>query len=265
MNIPASRWYDVIPQRRSRRRFDSSKPIPENILERLSLVCREFRPFPYARAELVVGTADKVFRGIIGSYGRITGAPAFIAFIGDAKHPYYQAEVGYTGEGVVLEATSLGLGTCWVSGFFKPSVVKKLVELETTEKVLAVTPVGYVMEKKTISERMMSGLARSQNRLSLSELADSATSFYPKWVVDSLEAARLAPSAVNGQPWRFAASSDSITVSVNTGLLSRVTSPRLDCGIAMLHIEVTAMYFGKKGTWQFLSPPQVARYTIKEP
>lgn len=265
MDIPASRWYDVIFQRSSRRRFDPAKPIPENILEKLSLTCREFRPFPYARTELVVGTADKIFRGIIGSYGRITGAPAFIAFIGDTKHPHFQSEVGYTGEGVILEATALGLGTCWVSGLFKPSVVKKLVELETTEKVLAVTPVGYVLEKKTVSERLMSGFARSQNRLPLSQLADSATSLYPKWVVDAFDAARLAPSAVNRQPWRFAASSNSITVSLKTGLLSMLTSQRLDCGIAMLHIEVAASYFGMKGVWQFLDPPQIARFTVKEP
>jgi hypothetical protein len=265
MEIPASRWYDVIPQRRSRRQFDPFRPIPANILESLSLLCREFRPFPYARAELVVGPADKVFRGIIGSYGRINGALAFIAFIGDMQSPHVQEEVGYTGEGIILEATALGLGTCWVGGFFKSAVVKKLVQLETTEKVLAVTPVGYVPENKTIAEQFMSGFARSHNRLPLSKLTDTASSFYPKWVIDSLEAARLAPSAVNRQPWRFAASSNSITVALKTGSLDLGTSQRLDCGIAMLHIEVAALYFGLKGSWQLLSPPQVARFNVKEP
>ena len=71
-----------------------------------------------------MGPADKVFRGMIGSYGRINGAPAFIAFIGDMQSQYVQEEVGYTGEGIILEATALGLGTCWVGGFFKPDVVK---------------------------------------------------------------------------------------------------------------------------------------------
>ena len=265
MKIPASRWYDIIPQRRSRRQFNRSKLIPENILESLRLLCREFRPFPHARAELVVGPADRVFRGMIGSYGRVNGAPAFIAFIGDTQSAHFQEEVGYTGEGIILEATALGLGTCWVSGFFKPNVVKQLVELEATEKILAVTPIGYVTENKTISERFMTGFARSHNRLPLSKLTDTATSFYPRWVVDCLEAARLAPSAANRQPWRFTASSNSITVALRTGLLNLGTMPRLDCGIAMLHIEVTALYFGKKGTWQLLSPPQVARFTVKEP
>jgi hypothetical protein len=36
----------------------------------------------------------------------------------------------------------------------------------------------------------------------------------------------------------------------------------LDCGIAMLHIEVAALNAGMKGKWEFLKSPQVARFRV---
>jgi hypothetical protein len=78
----------------------------------------------------------------------------------------------------------------------------------------------------------------------------------------ALQSARLAPSAVNRQPWRFYAEPDSITVSVNSLKQQYGISKRLCCGIAMLHIEVAALNYGVKGVWEFLNPPQVARFKI---
>jgi hypothetical protein len=71
----------------------------------------------------------------------------------------------------------------------------------------------------------------------------------------------LAPSAVNRQPWGFDLEDDSITVHVRTGGPEFSVSKRLDCGIAMLHIEVAAMSCGVRGEWQFLKAPQVARFS----
>ena len=37
----------------------------------------------------------------------------------------------------------------------------------------------------------------------------------------------------------------------------------LDCGIAMLHLELAARAAGKSGAWTWLRPPGVARFEIK--
>jgi hypothetical protein len=82
MEIPFSRWYAVIARRRARRLFDS-KPVDAGLLARLNTVCEEFRPFKEARAVLVNHSPDMVFKGAIANYGKIKGAPAFAAFIGN--------------------------------------------------------------------------------------------------------------------------------------------------------------------------------------
>jgi nitroreductase len=263
MDILFSRWHPVIAKRRSRRRFDPNLSIAPETLAALDKVCNEFAPFPHARACLITESAETVFKGIIGSYGKIKGAPAFIAFVGNVDGPFVQEEVGYTGEGIVLEATALGLDTCWVGGFFRREIAGSLVKLSNDERVLAVTPVGYRRESETWEERTMSRFGRSHNRLPLSKLATGLQGDkWPDWVNVCLEAARLAPSAANRQPWGFDVQDDGITVFVRTRGPAFNVSKRLDCGIAMLHLEVAAADCGRRGRWEFLPSPQVAKFKV---
>jgi hypothetical protein len=218
-------------------------------------------PFPNARSYLVTESVKDVFRGIVGSYGKVKGAPAFIAFIGNMNSASVQEEVGYTGEGVILEASALGLNTCWVAGFFKPDSVASLVEIKSNERVLAVTPVGYARRFESLEEKLMTGFGRTHRRVPISRLISSlAQDSLLEWIRASIQAARLAPSAVNRQPWGFDVQDGGITVYVRTGGPEFSVSKRLDCGIAMLHIEVTALNRGVRGDWQFLKAPQVARF-----
>jgi len=262
MEAPFSRWYAAIPRRRSRRSFDSTE-LESSVLAQLETICREFRPFPQARAELVTQSPDKVFKGAIGPYGKIKGAPAFIAFVGNMDDPHIQEKVGYLGEGIILEATAMDLNTCWVAGFFRPKVAASLVGTSGNERVLSVTPVGHATEEWTREERIMTGFGRAHQRKPLTELVTGLDETeLPHWMKSALEAARLAPSAVNRQPWRFYVEPHSITVSVDSPMFTFGISKRLDCGIAMLHIEVAALDCGIQGTWEFLQAPQVARFRI---
>ncbi len=263
MDIPFSRWYSVVHRRRSRRHFDPNRPIESGSLAALDRVCREFTPFPHARAYLVSEPAKDIFKGIIGSYGKIKGAPAFIAFIGDMNSPFVQEEVGYTGEGIILEATALGLNTCWVAGFFRPESVASLIEIGSKERILAVTPVGYARKFESLEEKLMTGFGHTHKRLPVSKLVSGlGKEKLPDWVRASLEAARLAPSAVNRQPWGFNVEDDGITVFVRTSGPEFNVSKRLDCGIAMLHIEVAALSSGVKGDWKLLEAPRVGRFCV---
>jgi hypothetical protein len=81
-------------------------------------------------------------------------------------------------------------------------------------------------------------------------------------IVKCLEAARLAPSAGNRQPWRFSAGSGFVEIGAAGARDSERYSKRLDCGIAMLHLELGARAAGKTGAWSLLEYPRVARYEI---
>ena len=125
MNIPYSKWFRVIEKRRSRRSFEP-KQLNKGLLGQLDAICEQFTPFPDARSVLVREVPDTLFKGAIGPYGKIKDAPAFIAFIGNMDSANVWERVGYTGEGVILEAEAMNLATCWVAGFFRPRVVNSL-------------------------------------------------------------------------------------------------------------------------------------------
>ncbi len=264
MDIPYSRWHAAVPLRRSRRRYDAT-PLSSAQLAQLRTVSQEFRPFPRVRAELITESPDDVLRGIVGSYGKVKGAPALIAFIGDTTEPNINEEIGYLGEGIILEATALGLGTCWVGGslFFRRGLTESIVGAGENERVFAVTPVGHVLKEVSIGERAQTAFGMFHRRKSLAELVNGLEeSEWPNWIKTALEAARLAPSAINRQPWRFYVKPNSITVSVDSSLVEWGISKRLDCGIAMMHIEVAVLDSGVNGRWEFLKSPEVARFIV---
>lgn len=261
--FPKLEWYQAITKRVSRRRF-RPEGLPQETLAKLELLCYQFR-FPEARAVLVLDNSGAIYKGLVGSYGKIKGAGAYIAFVGDIGFPHYQEKVGYLGEGIILEATNLGLGTCWVGGFFRPEVVAKQIYLDPGEKVLAITPLGLTDEQYSLEEKLLMGFAKSRKRKELAELtAGIPSEQWPHWVSQALEAARLAPSAVNRQPWRFMVEQDSITVKLDSPKDSYNIAKRLDCGIAMLHLELGAMAAGVRGQWQYLAGEEVAVFRVEK-
>lgn len=204
-------------------------------------------------------TSARVFLGVVGAYGGISGARSALVMIGRRDAP--PESVGYTGEGVVLEAATLGVDTCWVGGLFSASHAA-LVGLEPGERVFAISPLGHAPAASTLKERALFGAARAKWRRSLDEIAPGHDA-WPAWTRPALDAVRIAPSATNRQPWRFSFDGWSLTVSYAGADTPRV-SKRLDCGIAMLHAELGARGAGVRGAWEALDSPGVARFTPLE-
>ena len=257
-------WYPAINARRSRRAYDKSKTIGPEVKNMLHEVCKGFKPYSGVRVEFISEPPDDIFANALGFYGNIKGAPAFLAFVGDTSDPNMQEKMGYTGEAAVLEATSHGLGTCWVALTYNAKAVKSLIKLGENEKLICVSPVGYTSETWSFEEKAFSVFGAYHQRKPLptmtSGLAESAR---PDWAKAAVEAARLAPSAMNRQPWSFHISKDSTTVSVKNRGLEFNVAKRLDCGIAMLHIELGALSKGVKGHWELLKQPQVAKFIVE--
>jgi len=78
---------------------------------------------------------------------------------------YYQIDLGIAMEHMVLKATELGLGTCWI-GWFKEQKVKEILEIPKRIKVSAMLAVGY-SKAETFKKK---------NRKPIEKIA-----FYEKW------------------------------------------------------------------------------------
>lgn len=253
-------WFEAIAVRRSRRRY-TPRAVPQAALGALRELCERFRLAPGARVALVEGSGG-VFTGlgdsVGGAYGRVEGAPWTAAIVAPDGA---DVEAGYVGEALVLEATRLGLGTCWVAGMFDRDAAARLADPGPGERVVAVTPVGYPLERKAMVERLMSAAVRSAARRQVEDIAPGLVrtggASWPAWAVSAVEAARLAPSGANRQPWRFRLDGSGLVLA--TAADAYWTAP-IDCGIAMLHAELGALHEGVRGDWVRLQSPGVARF-----
>lgn len=257
-------WYDAIFDRHSTRNYDG-RPVPDGLLDALAPLLSGFAPLcEGARAVIVADSASGVFTGLVGPVGKITAPPVALAFIADTSHPHYQVATGYLGEGIVLEATSMGLATCWVSGSFRRNEAERRVTLAASEKVMAVTPLGFPASSETFGAKAIRTAASAHKRKPLSSIVSGLPQKdWPPGCGEALEAARLAPSALNRQPWQFNVGEERVTISTS-GLDPFPIAPvKLDCGIAMLHFEIAAKANGLRGEWRMSDKaPQVAEFVF---
>lgn len=256
-------WYEAIGVRRSKRDY-LTKLIETEKIELLNKLAEDINKTTEGiRIVLVNQSSEGIFKGMVGSYGKISDTPAYALFIGNTEDKNVEEKIGYYGESYILELTRLGLGSCWVGGTYDPKVAGKAIELASNEKIYSVTPVGYPKAEVKISERLLKIIVKSDKRKKLSEICeDSVKKVLPEWVQISLEAGRAAPSAINRQPWYFYADEKSIKVAVDKEDRGHNYSRRLDCGIAMLHIEVGALTKGITGKWKYLESPLVAEFIV---
>ena len=280
-DMPLTEWAAAIVVRHSARTY-TGRAVDPALLDRLEYFCGCLPAAEVARVALVRDAPDSVFTGFVGSYGRVLGAPSVLLMIGMEADPAVQESLGYLGEAVILEATSLGLGTCWVAGFFDRPLAATLVALAPGERVLAISPVGDAQPRPRGGERVFRRFVGAHKRKAADETASGFDAeLWPAWAAEGVRLARVAPSAINRQPWRFeleAAPAESATVakrpstaaeSSGAMIVSTVAkggewkvSRRLDCGIAMLHFEVGARLLGAPGRWEILDAPDVARYRV---
>lgn len=182
------------------------------------------------RIRLVENDRD-VMKGISASYGMFSGVRHFFALAGKQSEPRLNEKAGYWGERLVLDATMLGLGTCWIGGTYHKDLCEKKIRLAPDEKLVAIILLGKVPHQKTIKEHLIRSVARRGTK-PLDELYTATET--PENFLNGMRAVQKAPSAINKQPVHFQYKNRTVTAEVP----DRSGHQGIDLGIALLHFEV---------------------------
>jgi nitroreductase len=276
--MPMKLTMDSIRRRSSIRSYDGKAPSPEEAAA-IRASFAEAVPGPFgssprfllaSRDELEAGE-DSGAKGRvkIGTYGMIVGPRAFIAGVA-VKGPLSCVDFGYCLEGIILRATELGLGTCWIGGVFGRGAIAKALSAKSDEFVPATTPIGHAAERRSIQDRIVRRGADATSRKDPTELFFSVGASGAleglgdagSWAL-VLEAVRIGPSASNKQPWRLVLDrrgGEALHLVMHederyNNLLGEVKLQELDMGIAMRHVEVAAGESGLRGSWKRLDQP----------
>jgi nitroreductase len=180
------------------------------------------------------------FGGLLTHYGQFKHAVNYLAIVGDpqkvadSSSPIHQLEeaAGYYGEKLVLFAQQLGLNTCWVGGTYRKG--KCPVKRSEGEKLVIIISIGYGENQgHPHRSKPMEKLCVTKDPM-------------PDWFRHGMEAALLAPTAINQQKFKFKLLPDN-KVSAET---ARGPFAKVDLGIAKYHFEIGADPVG----WEWVEP-----------
>lgn len=259
-------------------------PVEKTVKERVSVRTYEERPLSSKEKEKINAyiktlknpfqvnvsfrllETEKAVKGEkLGTYGMIKGAKDFIGAAVEEGDLALEA-LGYSFEELILYATSLGLGTCWLGGSFNRSGFANAMQIKENELFPTITPIGYPVGKKRVTESLVRWAAKSDKRKEWEELfynknfstnlskKDAGEFAYP------LEMLRLAPSAANKQPWRVLYADHAYHFYEAKSLGDQkpgIDIQRVDVGIGACHFHLAVMEKGLPGTFRKISKPVI--------
>ena len=207
---------EAIKARHSVRSY-TRRPIDGEILETLENEIQAINESSGLAIRLCLNE-PKAMTGLLAHYGAFENAVNYFAMIGPDEEDLFE-RCGYFGERLVLLAQMLGLNTCWVAGSYKKSTVKAL--LNDGERLAAIITVGYGAKPGSAH--------RSKMYEQVTETVGPVSDRFRAGV----EAALLAPTAINQQRFRFILRDGQASVHALRGPYARI-----DVGIVQYHYEV---------------------------
>lgn len=218
----------AIDKRKSRRTY-SPEPIAQDKAALLRSRAEEYN----LRSGLTIRFMERggeAFFQALKSYGFFKGVSSLFVLKGPAQDPYLKEKAGYYGELLVLEATALGLGTCWVGATYEASAIRKSAK----EELVCVITIGNVPAEETLKERLIFKTLHRKSK-SIEEMLDIENE-PPTWIKMGMKAVQKAPSARNTQKVTFSYRDDILRASVpENGKFDLV-----DLGIAKIHFALAA-------------------------
>ena len=253
---------EIIKKRHSVRNYENtgiSKDVKEKLQVYLDEINNSVGPFG-GKVKIQLFEKDDTNKEIkLGTYGLIKGASYYLA-VAYKKSNYDLEDLGFLFEKVILYCTSLGLGTVWLGGTFNKGNFAKAMQLKEDEILPIVSPVGVEGGKKSILARIFG--SNTFKRKDFGEIFFNKNFDTPLKPEDAkeynevLEMVRIAPSAMNKQPWRILKDGNNYHIYSE----GKIEMSRVDIGICICHFYLSAKEKGLKGEIKVLSCREDNKY-----
>lgn len=204
---------EIMKARHSVRQYEG-KEIESGIKEELAVLVSTCNKESGMNIQ-VLFDEPKCFDSMMAHYGKFSGVKNYIALVGE-KDAALDEKAGYYGEKLVLKAQELGLNTCWVA----MTHGKSAAEIKKGEKLACIIALGYGMTQGTAH----------QNK-PMEQLCNCASDM-PDWFSKGMEAALLAPTAMNQQKFYITLENGEASAKAGKGFYTK-----MDLGIVKYHFE----------------------------
>lgn len=266
---------EAIRSRRSVRTFDGTALRPEDAEKILDFAGKADNPYNIPVTWKLLNAKEHDLKSPV-----IVGTDIYIA--GKMNRvPHAEEAFGYSFERIVLFAESIGVGTTWIAGTMNREAFEQAMAVTGDEVMPCVSPLGYPARSMSLRETMMRKGIKADSRFSFGELFYDGSLDRPLTeekagkLQDVLAAVRLAPSAVNKQPWRVVVCGGKAHFyeKPSKGYVSKDgwDLQKIDMGIALCHFDLAAAECGLEVSLEINDPgikvPEdtqyLATYTVR--
>ena len=237
----------MVRGRRSARTYDGRAITPQDLEKLCALMEKIENPYELPVAfKLLDARKQNLSCPVVVGTDLYVGAKLEIA-------PHLNEAIGYSFEMLVLHAQSLGIGTVWIGGTMNRAAFERAMVLEPNQVMPCVSPLGYPAQKMSLREIMMRKGTGADERIAFEKLffdRSFAVALTPEKAGSlghALEMVRLAPSAVNRQPWRIVLDEHAAhfyllrAKGFGGGVIDM---QKIDMGIALCHFDLAAREAG---------------------
>ncbi|PTD94628.1 hypothetical protein C9439_01390 [archaeon SCG-AAA382B04] len=240
---------EAIRKRKSTRKYKDTEVAP-SIIEEVKKCFSDSETIFGSKIKLDIKKRqeiDGIIKGIVGDYGKVV-SPYYLIFSTKGEKKTL-IDLGYIGQKLVLQLTQKKLGTCWIGKFGDKQKFKERLDL--SDECIPQAFIAFGEAKGNPFRE------KEPNRKPLDQLIINKdhNSKFEK----ILELVRFAPSAINGQPWRFELKKDKINFYLTKkGLVKKVltkianigTLNYIDMGICLRYAKIGAKIYSKEMTFE---------------
>ncbi len=250
-------YKNLIPKIKSVRDYKEDLVSPQILDEIKNFYQNERKLVEDIDIEVIVKDRDDVFEQLKGAAGykeKMIDAPHYLIVVSN-ENDYYIENTGYICENIMLKAWELGVGSCWIT-FKNGDEIKKRLNIDSEKKLTALIALGYDNNKTKIVYDNVSEYNPSRadikvvedntsHRLDVEEVVyigqwgnnATADDLSNRGILDGFTYARLAPSTLNRQPWRFIVDDGIVVLALRSDAYINDYEAKIDTGIIMLFFE----------------------------
>lgn len=202
-----------------------------------SYIKKSKKLLPELNIELKIFDNEETYeklKNVAGYNGHMIKAPSYAVILSDVKQGYIENS-GYIGEKLILKARDLDIDSCWVT-FNDSDIIKEKLNISSNKEVTAIIALGYGIDKniknKSGSERLGVEKIVYMDKWGINTSIDELEE---RGLLDAFSYARMAPSTLNRQPWRFIIDGGKIILAVKKDDFTSNYERGIDAGIAMLY------------------------------
>jgi len=275
----------TILERKSTREF-KNKYVSTDILDSAFELSKNKRNFACSAntQAMIIEDGEHVAErldGMLGYGGYMIKAPQYIAIFSDPVENHLM-NTGYYGEMLVLALCSLGIDSTWISLPEDTDLIKRKLNIDNQKVLSGMLAIGYGKSDRKVEDAIDTGENYSKTTMHVVENNTSTRVrpeelvYHEKWgnkitydqltnlgLQDIFYYARMAPSTLNRQPWKFLLKDRRIYLAIKKDERNKEQADMLDAGIMMLYMDLLLKAYNISGKW-IIAPVSAQNYGIPD-